>query len=144
MNRTIKVAIVDDHEVFRKCIRVIIEREPDFALVAEADNGLSALEMVNEHRPSVVLMDLNMPVMDGFSATSIIKSRFPQIRVMVLSMHSDEGIRVRAMEAGASHFLSKDCNPSGIVNLIRSLFPVDQNPPGTVDQEPSRARSLLI
>src|SRR5512138_1021805 len=115
MASPVRVAVVDDHAVFRQCIRHLIGQAPDLALIAEAENGLAAVEIVDAHRPDVVLMDLNMPIMDGFEATRIITAKYPRTRVVVLSMHSDDGIRVRALESGACHFLSKDCRPAGIV-----------------------------
>ena len=111
----IRVAIFDDHAVFRKVLRIILEKQHDLTLVAEADNGLTAVEMVDEHRPDVVLMDINMPVVNGLDATGIITSKYPRTRVVILSMHSDDGVRVRAKEVGASHFLSKDCQPKGLI-----------------------------
>ncbi len=118
MNK-IRIAIVDDHAVLRNGVACILRNQPDLAVVAEAENGLIAIEMVDRLLPDVVLMDLNMPVMDGYAATKIIKAKHPQVKVIVLSMHNDDGVRARALEAGACHFLSKDCTPAGIVAAIR-------------------------
>lgn len=137
----VRVAIVDDHAVFRQCIRRLIGQAPDLALVAEAENGIAAVEMVDAHRPDVVLMDLNMPIMDGFEATRIITAKYPRTRVVVLSMHSDDGIRVHAIESGACHFLTKDCRPSGILTVIRNVAEgAREGSPGSETAVPSEPR----
>ncbi len=117
----IRIGIVDDHAVVREGLRCILQSQSRMLIVAEAENGLAALEMVDQHRPDVILMDINMPVMDGLEATRIITAKHPQTKVVVLSMHTDDGIRVQAQEAGASHFLSKDCNPQAIADVIRNV-----------------------
>jgi two-component system response regulator DegU len=138
MRSPVRVAIIDDHAVFRQCIRRLIERAADLAVVAEAENGLAAIDVVDTHRPDVVLMDLNMPLMDGFEATRVITAKHPRTRVVALSMHSDDGIRVRAFESGACHFLSKDCRPAGILTVIRNVAEVaSEGPPRPETPVPS-------
>ena len=117
--KPIRVAIVDDHAVVRQGVACILRTEKDLEVVAEAENGLLTVEMVDRLLPDVVLMDLNMPVLDGFKATEIITEKHRRIKVIVLSMHNDDSIRARALKAGACHFLSKDCQPQGIVAAIR-------------------------
>ena len=117
----IRVGIVDDHVVFRQSLRSILVTYRDLVVIGEADNGLAALEMADEHRPDVILMDLNMPLMDGLQATEIITSKHPRTKVVVLSMHTDDGVRALAREVGASHFLSKDSNLKGIADVIRGV-----------------------
>ena len=118
----IRVGIVDDHEIFRKVIQVVLEGQRGISVVAEAENGLRAIEMVEQHRPDVVLMDINMPFMNGVTATQIIKSQFPETCIIVLSTHTDDCTRLHSLEAGASHCLSKAFNPSGLINVIRNSF----------------------
>ena len=120
MSRAVKIAIADDHPTFRKCLKSILEREPDFIIIGEAEDGLEAIKIAYTLRPDVFLMDLNMPIMNGYKATEVITSKYPETKVIVLSMHSDDGVRVRALGAGACHFLCKGCNSAGISASIRS------------------------
>ena len=115
----IRVGIVDDNALFRKVLRSILEREHDLTVVAEADNGLDVLGMMERFRPDVVLVDLNMPVVDGFDAISIITEDYPTTKVITLSIHTLDEVKERAMEAGACHFLTKDCHPEEIITAIR-------------------------
>lgn len=118
MERTVRVAIVDDQQMFRQSLRLVLERESGLKVVAEADNGQSAIAIVEEHRPDVVLMDIRMPVMNGIDATRIITSRFPETRVIILSMHQDQTFAAQACQAGACRCLCKDCNPKDILDAI--------------------------
>lgn len=118
----IRIAIVDDHAAFRNVLRSALEREHDFAVVAEADNGLDAIIMVENVRPAIVLMDLNLPVLNGFDAISVITEQRPTTKVIALSMHTLDDVRVHAMKAGASYYLSKDCGLKRLVNVIRTCF----------------------
>jgi DNA-binding NarL/FixJ family response regulator len=127
----IRVAIVDDHAPYRTVLRRIIERAHDLTVVAEAENGLDAIDMVERLRPEVVLMDLNMPVVDGFDATSIIMEEHPTTRVVTLSMHSLEAVRELALKAGASHFFCKDGSLEDLIATLRDghqqLDPTDSS-----------------
>ncbi len=113
--RRILIAIADDHLFFRETLRRLLVIDPELYLVGEAGNGLEAVDVVDTYRPDVILMDINMPIMDGFEATKIITSKYPSTKVIILSFHSDDGFRVRAQESGACHFLSKDSSPSSII-----------------------------
>jgi two-component system response regulator DegU len=88
-------------------------------VVAEAENGLAAVQLVEEHQPDVVVMDLSMPVMNGIEATKIITSRFPDTRVIVLSVHSENTITAMSCQAGACYHLSKDSSLSEIFTAVR-------------------------
>ena len=118
MKRTVRVAIVDDQKMFRQSLRLVLERESGLMVVAEADNGQSAIKMVEEHRPDVVLMDVRMPILNGIEATRIIRSRFLDTRVIILSMHEDHIFAAQACQAGACRYLCKDCSPQDILDAI--------------------------
>ncbi len=118
MKRTVRVLIVDDQAMFRQSLRLVLGRQSGLKVVAEADNGQSAIEMVEEHRPDVVLMDISMPVLNGIDATRIIMSRFPETRVIILSMHQDQSFAAQACQAGACRCLCKDCRPQDILDAI--------------------------
>jgi DNA-binding NarL/FixJ family response regulator len=123
MEPGIRVAIVDDNPTVRMSLRSMLKLEPRLTLVAEAENGSEAIAMVEEHRPDVVLMDIIMPVLDGIDATRIITSKFPGIRVIVLTIHSADNFAAKAFKAGASHFLTKGCSTEEILDAITNGFP---------------------
>ena len=118
MDPCIQVAIVDDSAAVRMSLRSMLKLDPRLTLVAEAENGSAAIAMVEEHRPDVVLIDITMPVLDGIEATRIITSKFPGIRVIVLTAHSSESITAKAFKAGASHLLTKGCSAEEILDAI--------------------------
>jgi len=118
MDPCIQVAIVDDSAAVRMSLRSMLKLDPRLTLVAEAENGSAAIAMVEEHRPDVVLIDITMPVLDGIEATRIITSKFPGIRVIVLTAHSSESIAAKAFKAGASHLLTKGCSAEEIIDAI--------------------------
>lgn len=103
----IKVLIVDDHKILREGVRFLLEKQTDVEVVAEACNGESALQLAGEHLPDVVLMDLNMPDMNGFDATRMIVAQFPKTRVLILSMLPDRNHVLETIKAGAKGFITK-------------------------------------
>ena len=97
----LRIVIVDDNLHYRNTISSYLQKKNNFQVVAEVGDGLAAIQAVEKHRPDVVLMDVSMPVMDGIDATWVIKSKFPEIRVIVLTIHA--GLRAEALAAGKSH-----------------------------------------
>jgi DNA-binding NarL/FixJ family response regulator len=116
----IRVLVVDDHEVVRAGLLLLLGRFPDVACVGEAADGEQAVAMVAEHTPDVVLMDLSMPTMDGVTATRLIVERHPEIRVVVLTTFTDRDHVTAAIDAGAVGFLLKDSDPSALHEGIRA------------------------
>ena len=114
----IRIVIVDDSQVYRQTICRILQKKSNLQIVAEAENGLAAIQAVETHRPGVVLMDINMPVLNGIKATRIIKSKLPNVRVIILSMHDVESISGAAYGAGACGCLSKGCSAKEIIQTI--------------------------
>lgn len=114
----IRIVVVDDNQPYRKIIIGFLQAKPNLQVVAEAEDGLAAIQAVEKHRPDVVLMDIGMPVLDGIDATWIITSKYPEIRVIVLSMHDVENIFEAACKAGACWCLNKDCSPNEIIEAI--------------------------
>ena len=96
----------------------MLEKQPNMQVVAEAEDGLDAIQAVEKHRPDVVLMDVSMPVLNGVDATFIIKHKFPNVRVIVLSMHDVDSISEAACKAGACWCLNKDCSPTELIKAI--------------------------
>ena len=118
----IRVLVVDDHTVVRQAFALMLEAEGDIAVVGQAANGRIALDLIARLRPDVVLMDINMPVMDGIRATGLIRAEFPEVRVVGLSMY-EEHERARAMqEAGAQGYVTKSASPDELLAVIRRVW----------------------
>jgi NarL family two-component system response regulator LiaR len=118
---TIKVLIVDDHQVVRQGLRTFLELHDDILVVGEAGNGETAVAMAGQLSPDVILMDLVMPVMDGITATSQIKSNCPDTRVIALTSFTEDDKIFPALQAGASSYLLKDVTPDELVDAIRAV-----------------------
>ncbi len=116
----IKVLIVDDHQVVRQGLRTFLELHEDIRVIGEADNGISAVEMVNLHQPDVVLMDLVMPQMDGITATQKIHSSGSPVKIIALTSFSEDDKVFPAIQAGAASYLLKDVSPDDLVDAIRA------------------------
>jgi DNA-binding NarL/FixJ family response regulator len=120
----ISLALVDDQVLFRQGIASLINSEAGFSLVMEADNGedflfnLTKMELL----PDIVLMDMEMPGMDGMQLNEELHKRYPSIKVIVLSVHDSERLMARMIQAGASGYLFKNCNKEELLNAIRSVF----------------------
>jgi len=115
----ISVLIADDHTIVRSGVRLLLEAESDIRVVGEALNGREALELAESLQPDVVLMDITMPEMDGLEATKEIKSRFPQINVLVLTMHRSDEYFFEMLKAGASGYILKGAKTSELINAVR-------------------------
>ena len=117
---TIKVLIVDDHQVVRQGLRTFLELHEDILVVGEAGNGADAVAMAARLTPDVILMDLVMPSMEGMTATSRIKSIHPETRVIALTSFTEDDKIFPALQAGASSYLLKDVTPDELVDAIRA------------------------
>lgn len=124
MNETgsrIRVAVVDDQELMRSALRMMVESQPDLELVGEAADGHEALALVRGRRVDVVLMDLRMPRLDGIRATEAITRELPATRVLALTTFDVDEYAFPAIRAGASGFLLKDARAEEIVDAIRTV-----------------------
>ncbi len=121
----IRVLIVDDCSIARDGIRSILKAFPDMEVVGEAANGLEAIAQAEPLQPTVVLMDVQMPEMDGIEAIGPIKQRTPKIKILVLTVHSS--YQGRALAAGADGCLMKDCTRQELVQEIRRLGGIGEN-----------------
>jgi len=117
----IRVLLVDDHPVVREGLQTMLATTPDIEVVAEASDGLEAVEKASEHQPHVVLMDLRMPNMDGLEATRRIKSQLASTSVIILTVYDNDAYIVDAVRAGAGGYLLKDASKDLLVHTIRAV-----------------------
>src|SRR5260221_14008139 len=113
---TIRVLIVDDFAETRENIRKLLQFEPDIDVVGMARSGREGIQLAKETQPNVVLMDINMPDMDGIQATEIISKEVPIAQIVIVSLQTDTNYRRRAMLAGAPAFLPKPPPPAELIN----------------------------
>jgi DNA-binding NarL/FixJ family response regulator len=114
----IKVAIADDHQIFRKGVILSLRAYPSIKFVQEAENGEELLAGIEASQPDVILMDLRMPGKDGIETTKIISKKYPQIHILVLTMYEDERFVIHLMENGANGYLLKNSEPAEIKKAI--------------------------
>jgi len=117
----IKVLLVDDHSIVRAGFRRLLDDADDIEVVAEADSGESAVREFMNHAPVVVVMDLTMPGIGGLEAIRRIRSKNPQARILVLSVHEDVVYSSRVLQAGALGYVSKRCVPQIMLDAVRSV-----------------------
>lgn len=120
-----RIVIVDDSQPYRKALCSILQKKTNLKVVAEAENGQAGIQAVEKHKPDVVLMDISMPVMNGIDATRIITSKFPNAKVIVLTMHNDPSYSDRAHKVGACLFLAKDCGKEKLFSAIKHCSPAN-------------------
>lgn len=116
-----KIVIVDDHSLFREGLRLLIEKEEIGEVVAEADNGLKLLEILKTSIPDVIVLDIDMPVMNGYEATEKIINQYPNANILILSMHGDQEHYSQLIKAGAKGFVLKTSGKQELENAIRSV-----------------------
>jgi len=117
----IRILLADDHTIIRSGLRLLLEQQPDFKVVAEAADGREAVELVSKEHPEVAVLDIGMPQLNGIEATQQIVSREPRTNVVILSMHSDEGYVLRALKAGARAYILKNSADADLIRAVRSV-----------------------
>ena len=118
----VKVAIADDHQIFRKGVILSMRQYTNIKFVQEADNGEELIKGISESAPEIVLMDLRMPVKDGIETTKYLNKHFPDIRIIILTMYEDELFVGHLMESGANGYLLKSTEPSEIKKAISDVM----------------------
>jgi len=118
---SIRILLADDHTVVRKGLRMLLESQPGFEVVADAADGREAVRLAEKHSPEVVVMDVAMPGLNGIEAARQILAKIPQIAIVFLSMHSDEAYVLKALKAGARAYLLKDSAEYDLINAIRAV-----------------------
>jgi DNA-binding NarL/FixJ family response regulator len=116
------VLVVDDHALLRTGVANIINQEPDLRVVAEAGDGLQAIEAYDRHRPDVILIDLRMPVMEGVEVVRRIRERDPRARVIVLTTYDTDDEIASALKAGAKAYVLKDISADNLITCIREVL----------------------
>jgi two-component system NarL family response regulator len=117
-----RVLLVDDHALLRTGVANIINQEPDLRVVAEAGNGIEAVEAYEHHRPDIALLDLRMPVMEGVEAVRQIRQRDPNARLIVLTTYDTDDEISSALKAGAKAYVLKDISADGLIACIRDVL----------------------
>jgi DNA-binding NarL/FixJ family response regulator len=115
---TTTVLLVDDHALLRKGIRAVLEQHDTIRIVGEASNGLEAVQYARSLRPQIIIMDINMPHMDGVQATRLIKEEFPNVIIIGLSVNDAAFVRQALLQAGATAYLNKDQAGEDIYDTI--------------------------
>ena len=140
-----KIIICDDQSIVRDGLAMLLKLEPDMEVVGTAGDGASAVELVAQKRPDMVLMDLKMPVMNGVEATRRIRAQFPEIKVLVLTTYADDEWVFDAIQAGASGYLLKDTSRDDVIKAIRGTAEgktyVDPSVAGKVLRQASSQRT---
>lgn len=114
-----KIIIIDDHQLFREGVKRILDFEDSFEVVAEGDDGIDVLGLYERNQPDVVLMDINMPEKNGVEATAELIEKYPDAKVMVLSIHDDESYVTHALKSGALGYMLKEMDADEIVEAIK-------------------------
>ncbi|MBN3523886.1 response regulator [Paenibacillus apiarius] len=117
----IKVLLADDHQLFREGLKRILNMEEDLEVIGECGDGIQVVEFCNQEMPDVVLMDINMPVENGVVTTERLRDIFPDVKVIILSIHDDESYVFETLRKGASGYLLKDMEAESLINAIRSV-----------------------
>lgn len=116
-----KIIIVDDHQLFREGVKRILDFENSFEVVAEGDDGIETIRLYEEYSPDVVLMDINMPQMNGVEATEQLIEKYPDAKVIMLSIHDDESYVSHALKSGALGYMLKEMDADEIVSAIKTV-----------------------
>ena len=119
--KQIRILLADDHTVMRRGLRLLMESQPEFSVVAEASDGRQAVEQAEATQPDVAVMDIAMPNLSGIEAAQRIATAQPNTAIVILSMHSDEGYVLRALKAGAKGYLLKDSAEGDLIEAIKAV-----------------------
>ena len=134
---TVRILIADDHKILREGLKSLLEKQPEFAVVAEAQDGLSAISAAKKHKPDIAILDIGMPDLNGIEVTRRIRSEMAETRVIALSMHADRRFVMGILEAGANGYLLKD---SAFAELITAVTAVAK---GKMYLSPSIAETVV-
>ncbi len=117
-----RILIIDDHAIVRTGLRTLLQSEPSLELVGEASGGYEAIELVAETSPDIILLDLSMPDLDGIAVTKKLAPKYPELRILILTIHEDKALVREAIKSGASGYILKRAAESELVSAINVLM----------------------
>jgi DNA-binding NarL/FixJ family response regulator len=120
----IKIVIADDYKIYRDGLKVGLSADDHMEIIGEADNGEDLMKVLETKIPHVILMDLKMPIMDGMEATKLVRKKYPEIKILVVSMYDDDKFIIHLMENGANGYLLKNAEPD---EILKSIYAVHEN-----------------
>src|SRR5690625_4789627 len=122
VSQKIKIALIDDHKLFREGVKRILSFESLFEVVAEAGDGNEVNDLVANYNPDIILMDINMPEINGIEATKELMKSYPNIKVIILSIHDDESYVTHALQTGAQGYLLKEIDTESLLEAIKVVY----------------------
>ncbi|WP_304654203.1 response regulator [Halobacillus shinanisalinarum] len=114
-----RLVLIEDHKLFREGVKRILDFESSFEVIAEGDDGTAAFDLIEKNNPDIVLMDISMPDMNGIEATAKIKDRYPDLKMIILSIHDDENYVTHALKSGAHGYLLKEMDSDALIEAIK-------------------------
>lgn len=120
-NNTLKIVIADDHPIFRAGVKNILESHEDFAIIAEAGDGKSALKLINEMKPDVAVLDIEMPELSGLKVASLLNSENGETKIVLLTMYDDRKIFLEALDYGVKGYVLKDETTNNIITAVNTV-----------------------
>ncbi|MBA4368421.1 MAG: DNA-binding response regulator, partial [Desulfobacterium sp.] len=119
---SIQILLVDDHSITREGLYALLEKKPNFSVIKQAENGRAAVKLARQHKPDVIVMDINMPDLNGIDATRQILAELPDVKIIALSMYSDRSYVKGMLQAGASGYLLKNCAFDELAKAIETVY----------------------
>ncbi|MFH2066260.1 MAG: response regulator transcription factor [Pseudomonadota bacterium] len=119
---SIQILLVDDHSITREGLYALLEKKPNFTVIKQAENGRTAVKLARQHKPDVIVMDINMPDLNGIDATRQILAELPDVKIIALSMYSDRSYVKGMLQAGASGYLLKNCAFDELAKAIETVY----------------------
>jgi DNA-binding NarL/FixJ family response regulator len=121
MDGKLRIILAEDHETVREGIKLLVNSQPDMEVIGEASNGSAAIKAVQNLKPDIIVMDISMPETNGLKATKRIKQDSPQIKILALTRHTDDGYIQQLIRAGANGYVLKQSAPTELINAIRAI-----------------------
>ncbi|MBI4548188.1 MAG: response regulator transcription factor [Ignavibacteriae bacterium] len=117
----IRILIADDHSIIRTGLQMLFKSDPEFFVVAEAENGKQALELIQQHNPDIAILDISMPNISGIEATKLIKQKYPDVKVLILTIYENEEYVYQMIRAGANGYVLKDAGKKELFAAVRAV-----------------------
>ena len=121
MDKKLRIVLAEDHKTVREGIKLLVDAQPDMEVIGEAGDGEAVIALTAELDPDIVLMDISMPVLNGLKATKKLRALYPQVKILTLTRHTDDGYLRQLISAGANGYVLKQSAPSELINAIRSV-----------------------